>query len=57
MALFEKWRGIATEAQGFEKDEDIFLVRDARGNWINENTGEIFAQANEPEEDDEDADS
>lgn len=54
MTLFEKWRGIATEVQAIEQDEEISLVRDARGNWVDEKTRKIVSPANEQE--DEDAD-
>jgi hypothetical protein len=54
MALFRKWWCIATEAQGFGKDEEVSMIRDARGNWINEATGELIAKADELEDGDED---
>lgn len=55
MSLFEKLRKIATEAQGFGKDEELSLVRDSRGNWIDEKTGALYEKAEEAEDGDEDA--
>ena len=57
MPIFAKWRNIATEAQQFEKGEEISFVRDSRGNWIDEKTGEIFSTADEVEDGDDNADA
>jgi hypothetical protein len=56
MGFWQRVRNIATESQGDEILEEISLVRDARGNWVNETTGKIIEYSNEPEEEDADAD-
>lgn len=44
------------EAQGEGDVSELSLVRDKNGNWINEDTREIYAEIREAEEDD-DADA
>lgn len=55
--IFPWNKNIATEAQGDGDSSELSLVRDPRGNWINEATGEIYAKVVEPEDGDADADS
>ncbi len=56
MKLF--WhRNVATEPQEDGNSSELSLVRDSRGNWIDEATGEIYARVEEPEDEDGDLDA
>lgn len=46
-----------TEPEGDGDASELSLIRDSRGNWVNEATGGIYAYANEPEDGDADADA
>lgn len=50
-------RNVATEPQEEGDSSELSLVRDARGNWVHEATGELFATVVEQEDGDADADA
>jgi hypothetical protein len=57
MSLYQRLRGIATEPQQIEQSAEISLIRDARGNWVYEDTGELYESVRDIEDGDEDADT